>query len=478
MKVSFLNPHKIYTSLLDSLRFEPTISQKKALEEFTRFLSAESPKKFFVLKGYAGTGKTSLIQALIQTLQQLGRQSVQLAPTGRAAKVISRYSGYHASTIHKLLYYPKRSGEGPISFTLAKNKFRRTLFIVDEASMLSDRQPDKGLFATDSLLQHLFEYVYSGQDCSLLLIGDAAQLPPVSELQSIALDEQELASRFELTPYTASLTEVVRQAAESEILTNATDIRNALISERTEFKMSHSNRSEVYRMTDGVELLEALEDAYREVGLQETAIIVRSNKRANLYNKNIRQRILQLDNELSVGDILMVVKNNYYWLAESKDVAFIANGDAIEVLQIYGFKDLYDFKFAEVQVRLLDYECPPFDTVLLLDVLEADQPALSFEDSNTLYQKVTEDYAHERSKYKRYLGVKNNRFFNALQVKYSYAITCHKAQGGQWKRVFVEKPYSPEGMNTDHLRWLYTAFTRASERLYLMGFENDYFYES
>jgi exodeoxyribonuclease V len=344
--------------------------------------------------------------------------------------------------------------------------------------MLSDRQPDKGLFASDSLLQHLFEYVYSGQNCSLLLIGDTAQLAPVAETQSIALDEQQLALRFELTPFTALLTEVVRQAAESAILSNATRIRDSLIANDFQFKLDTTSGSEVFRMQDGSELLEALEDAYREAGMQETAIIVRSNKRANLYNKNIRQRILQLDNELSAGDILMVVKNNYYWLSESKEVAFIANGDAIEVLQIYQFKTLYDFKFAEVQVQLLDYESPPFDAVLLLDVLEADQPALSFEDGNKLYQKVAEDYAHESSKYKRYLGIKNNRYFNALQVKYSYAITCHKAQGGQWRRIFVEKPYAPDGLDQDHLKWLYTAFTRASERLYLMGFENDYFYEN
>ena len=473
-----MNPHKIYSLLVDSLSFEPTHSQKKALEEITRFLISENPKKFFVLKGYAGTGKTSLIKALIQTLHHMGNQTIQLAPTGRAAKVISRYSGYNASTIHKLLYYPKRSGNKPISFTLSKNKFKRTLFIVDEASMLSDRQPDKGLFASDSLLQHLFEYVYSGQGCSLLLIGDTAQLAPVAETHSIALDEQQLALRFELIPFTALLTEVVSQAAESAILSNATRIRDALIANDFQFKLDTTSGQEVFRMQDGSELLEALEDAYREAGMQETAIIVRSNKRANLYNKNIRQRILQLDNELSVGDILMVVKNNYYWLSESTEVAFIANGDAIEVLQIYGFKTLYDFKFAEVQVQLLDYESPPFDAALLLDVLEADQPALSFEDGNKLYQKVAEDYAHESSKYKRYLGIKNNRYFNALQVKYSYAITCHKAQGGQWRRIFVEKPYAPDGLDQDHLKWLYTAFTRASERLYLMGFENDYFYEN
>lgn len=473
-----MNPHKIYRLLLDSLNFEPTLSQKKALEEITRFLVADNPKKFFVLKGYAGTGKTSLIKALIQTLHSIGNQTIQLAPTGRAAKVISRYSGYQASTIHKLLYYPKRSGNKPISFTLAKNKFKHTLFIVDEASMLSDRQPDKGMFASDSLLQHLFEYVYSGQNCSLLLIGDTAQLAPVAETQSIALDEQQLAQRFELTPFTTLLTEVVRQAAESAILSNATRIRDSLIANDFQFKLDTTSGPEVFRMQDGSELLEAIEDAYREAGMQETAIIVRSNKRANLYNKNIRQRILQLDNELSVGDILMVVKNNYYWMSESKEVAFIANGDAIEVLQIYQFKTLYDFKFAEVQVQLLDYESPPFDAVLLLDVLEADQPALSFEDGNKLYQNVAEDYVHESSKYKRYLGIKNNRYFNALQVKYSYAITCHKAQGGQWRRIFVEKPYAPDGLDQDHLKWLYTAFTRASERLYLMGFENDYFYEN
>ena len=334
------------------------------------------------------------------------------------------------------------------------------------------------MFANDSLLQHLFEFVYGGKGCALLLIGDSAQLPPVSEVQSIALNEEELAYRFDLKPFHATLTEVVRQAAESSILSNATHLRNAIVRQDPTIRFDLSVADDLVYMNDGAELLDALEDAYREVGLQETAIIVRSNKRANLYNKNIRQRILQLDNELNVGDTLMVVKNNYFWLAESKDVSFIANGDTVEVLQIYGYKELYGFRFAEVQVRLLDYEIAPFDTVLLLDVLEADQPSLSFEDGSRLYQNVAEDYAHEKSNYKRYLGIKNNPHFNALQVKYSYAITCHKAQGGQWKRVFVEKPYAPEGFDTDHLKWLYTAFTRASERLYLMGFEKEYFYDT
>ena len=470
-------PLKIYNSLVESLSFEPTDSQRKAFEELERFITEPNRKKFFVLKGYAGTGKTSLIKALIQVLKKRGGQTVQIAPTGRAAKVISKYSGYQASTIHKLLYYPKRTAGKPLQFTLAKNKFVNTLFIVDEASMLSDRMPDKGLFANDSLLQHLFEFVYGGKGCALLLIGDSAQLPPVSEVQSIALNEEELAHRFDLKPFHATLTEVVRQAAESSILSNATYLREAIVRQDASIRFDLSVADDLVHMNDGAELLDALEDAYREVGLQETAIIVRSNKRANLYNKNIRQRILQLDNELNVGDTLMVVKNNYFWLAESKDVAFIANGDAVEVLQIYTYKELYGFRFAEVQVRLLDYEIAPFDTVLLLDVLEADQPSLSYEDGSRLYQNVAEDYVHEKSNYKRYLGIKNNPHFNALQVKYSYAITCHKAQGGQWKRVFVEKPYAPEGFDTDHLKWLYTAFTRASERLYLMGFEKEYFYE-
>lgn len=470
-------PLKIYNSLVESLSFEPTDSQRKAFEELERFITEPNRKKFFVLKGYAGTGKTSLIKALIQVLKKRGGQTVQIAPTGRAAKVISKYSGYQASTIHKLLYYPKRTAGKPLQFTLAKNKFVNTLFIVDEASMLSDRMPDKGLFVNDSLLQHLFEFVYGGKGCALLLIGDSAQLPPVSEVQSIALNEEELAHRFDLKPFHATLTEVVRQAAESSILSNATYLREAIVRQDASIRFDLSVADDLVHMNDGAELLDALEDAYREVGLQETAIIVRSNKRANLYNKNIRQRILQLDNELNVGDTLMVVKNNYFWLAESKDVAFIANGDAVEVLQIYTYKELYGFRFAEVQVRLLDYEIAPFDTVLLLDVLEADQPSLSYEDGSRLYQNVAEDYVHEKSNYKRYLGIKNNPHFNALQVKYSYAITCHKAQGGQWKRVFVEKPYAPEGFDNDHLKWLYTAFTRASERLYLMGFEKEYFYE-
>ncbi len=390
---------------------------------------------------------------------------------------MSSYSKTQAFTIHRKIYFPKKERGGGIRFVLAPNKHRNTVFIVDEASMIPDAPSDSKLFENGSLLDDLIQFVYSGHQCKLILIGDTAQLPPVHLALSPALDEYQLQTRFGKEVTLIELDEVVRQAQDSGILVNATQLRDQLQRDIFDsFQFQLDTFADIVRLTDGYDIQEAIEEAYSVQGKEETTLIVRSNKRANLYNDNIRKRILFLENELSVGDFLMVVKNNYFWLKPQSEAGFIANGDIVEVLEIFAFKELYGFKFAEVKVRMTDYpNQKPFETVLLLDTLAAETPSLSYEAGNKLYQEVLKDYAKETSKYKKFLAVKNNTFFNALQVKFSYAITCHKSQGGQWHTVFVEQPYLPSGPDKEYFRWLYTAITRAREKLYLIGFKDDFF---
>jgi len=321
------------------------------------------------------------------------------------------------------------------------------------------------------------QYVYQGHKCKLLLIGDTAQLPPVKLDISPALDETTLSLTYNKEVTKMELDEVMRQGQDSGILENATLLRETIASSFFEsFKFNIKGYPDIVRLVDGYDIMDAINDAYSTLGNEEMAIIVRSNKRANLYNQQIRSRILFNENELSAGDYLMVVKNNYFWLKPTSEAGFIANGDIIEVLEIFSIKELYGFRFAEVKIRMVDYpKMRPLETVLLLDTISAETPSLPYEDSNRLYQEIQKDYEDETSKYKKYLKIKGNNHFNALQVKFSYAITCHKSQGGQWNTVFVEQPYLPEGINRDYLRWLYTAVTRAQEKLYLIGFKDDFF---
>ena len=441
-------------TLFDVFPFEPTGAQEQALHAMASFFDDESDEAVFVLKGYAGTGKTTLIGALVKSITKLRYKTVLMAPTGRAAKVMAAYANRAACTIHKRIYYTQQERQGNLKFKLQKNKFKRTLFLVDEASMIANQQQQSKLFENGSLLHDLIEYVSSGEDCKLMFVGDTAQLPPVHTLLSPALDANVLSLDYNLAPHEVELDEVVRQGKDSGILFNATRI---------------------IRLQDGYEIQDALETSFREVGPEETACIVRSNKRANGYNQQIRSQILGKEPDLATGDLLMVVKNNYHWLAPTSGPGFIANGDTVEVLKIKSIKELYDFRFAEVSVRMLDYpDEEPFDTVFLLNTLASETHALSFEENTKLYQAVREDYAH-LPQYKQYLNVKKNPFFNALQVKHAYAFTCHKAQGGQWKRVLVEKPYMPDGLDAGFFRWLYTAVTRASEQLFLVGFDDSFF---
>ncbi|MEZ4811360.1 MAG: AAA family ATPase [Allomuricauda sp.] len=463
--------------LVEKFPHAPTEKQCMALDKMAHFILDGKRDEVFLLKGFAGTGKTTIVATMVSNLWKVKKSAILMAPTGRAAKVMSVYSGEQAFTIHKKIYFPKKQTGGGIQFVLAPNKHRNTIFIVDEASMISDTPTDSKLFENGSLLDDLMFFVNSGHNCKLVLIGDMAQLPPVKLELSPALDEDRISLNYDKEVQCLELDEVMRQSGDSGILHNATNLRQQLQSNFFDgFQFEIAPFKDIVRLVDGTEIQEAIDSSYHQNGKEETAIIVRSNKRANLYNQNIRERILFLDNEIAVGDYMMVVKNNYFWLRPNSEAGFIANGDIIEVLELFSIKELYGFSFAEVKVRMVDYpNQKPFETVLLLDTINAESPSLSYEDGNRLYQEVLKDYAHEKSKYKKFLGVKNNRFFNALQVKFSYAITCHKSQGGQWETVFVEQPYLPNGVDRDYLRWLYTAVTRAKRQLYLIGFKDDFF---
>jgi len=463
--------------LEENFPHQPTEKQGVALAKLAHFILSDTRDSVFLLKGFAGTGKTTIIGDIVTLLWRTKKKAVLMAPTGRAAKVMSAYSGSAAYTIHRKIYIPKKERGGGVRFVLSPNKHRDTLFIVDEASMIPDTPTDSKSFGNSSLLDDLMQYVYSGHGCKLILIGDTAQLPPVHLSLSPALDEDKLAVGFKKEVEMIELDEVVRQARDSGILANATLLREQLQSGYYDgFRFDLDPFSDMVRLIDGFEVQEAIDRAYREQGREETVFIVRSNRRANLYNENIRSRILFLENQLAVGDYMMVVKNNYFWLDSKSEAGFIANGDIIEILELFAIKELYGFTFAEVRVKMVDYPGQkPFETVLLLDTIRAESPSLPFEDGNRLYEEVQKDYAHEKSKYKKFLAVKNNRYFNALQVKFSYAITCHKSQGGQWHTAFVEQPFLPGGIDREFLRWLYTAVTRAREQLYLIGFKNDFF---
>lgn len=470
------NANNFFNQLTSTFPHTPTDSQFKALKLLSEYIFLNSNNSIFVLKGFAGTGKTTTISALVNNLAKINKQAVLMAPTGRAAKVMSNYAKKKAFTIHKKIYYPKKNNAGGIQFTLQQNKFSNTIFIIDEASMIQD-DANNVLFDNNSLLNDLIQFVDSGINCKMIFIGDEAQLPPVKLAVSPALDVAKLEMNYQKTVYEALLDEVVRQQKDSGILENATQLR-AILNENNwdDFKFNLTS-SEVHKIIDGADLLEKIQQSYNEYGIDNTTIIVRSNKRANIYNEQIRNNIRGFEGEITVGDYIMVVKNNYFWLNASDETDFIANGDICEVLQIYNFKELYGFKFAEVKIRMIDYEdLKPFDTVILLDTLTSDTASLSFEESNKLYQEISLDYAHIKTKFKKLEAVKSDKYYNALQVKFSYAVTCHKSQGGQWKSVFVEQPYNATLEQAEFVRWLYTAITRAEEKLYLIGF-NDTFYK-
>lgn len=447
--------------------------QVLALEKIISFIEDKISDEIFILKGYAGTGKTYIISNIVKNLWKINKRVVLLAPTGRSAKVLSSYCKKEAYTIHKEIFYTKNNFSGNPEFTLKINKHKNTIFIVDEASMIStNRGEGVGLFS-QSLLDNIIKYVYSGFKCKLLIIGDVAQLPPVKSNISYALDDSYLEKEYNKSINSVELTDVVRQEKESGILSYATSIRNKIENYLFEdISFNSEIFSDVVRVEDGEQLMNLIQDSYNNYGIEETAIIVRSNKRANLYNRSIRDKILNNENIISVGDLLMVVKNNYFWLNNKKDLGFIANGDIIKIEEIHNIKNIYGFKFAEVKISMVDYpNISPLETVLILDSLFINTPAIDFNTMNNLYQEILKDFMNVKTKYKRHMGVKNNKFFNALQVKFAYSFTCHKSQGGQWSSIFLEFPFLPNGMDEDFFRWLYTAITRAKSKLHLIGFK-------
>ena len=455
---------------------EPTEQQTELFGLLHNFLLKEDGDECFILKGYAGTGKTTILGALVKALPKYNFKSVLLAPTGRAAKVITSYSGRKAYTIHKRIYRKKSALNVDESFNIADNLAVNTLFIIDEASMVSDQLSGNN---RDTLLHDLVKYVYNKKNCKLMLVGDTAQLPPVGSDESPALDVDLMKASFALKIYSYELTDVLRQQKDSGILFNVTRVRDMIRQGQEAMpKIITKGYKDVYRMT-GERLEEGLEYAYNKHGHENTLIICRSNKNANLYNRQIRARLLWREEELTGGDQIMVVKNNYFWLQEQQEgsTAFIANGDIAKIRKVRKFEEMYGFRFADVQLEFTDYaEDPVLDCKILLDTLYSESPALQPTDQKRFYLEAMKDYDHIANKRAKHNELKLNPYYNALQIKFAYAITCHKAQGGQWNAVFVDQGYLTEEMvNTDFLRWFYTACTRATDELFLVNFNDKFF---
>lgn len=469
-----INSEKLFNFFRRDFPYQPTSDQLDLFHTFSDFILSKNSNSLFVLKGYAGTGKTSSISHIVNDLQKLGQKFVLLAPTGRAAKVLSNYAGFPASTIHRKIYHVNTRQTGWY-FNLKHNNHTNTLFFVDESSMLAHHTEAVSWSTRQSLLEDLINFVYQGKNCRLILIGDTAQLPPVKSDNSPALDEHYLQTHFNKKVMSITLKEVVRQDSDSGILENATMLRT-MIDDDSDVPFKFKLSADVTRLIDGYEIEDALQQSYYNYSVEDTLVVVRSNKRANLYNKQLRHKLLEYDNELVSGDYVMVVKNNYFWLDQKSEAGFIANGDMAEVLNIHNFINLYGFRFAEVTLRLIDYpKQEPFDTLLILDTLDVEAANLPYEKLQALYQEISQDYLELKDKRKIHEKIMDSPYYNALQIKHAFAITCHKSQGGQWQNVFIEKPYLPDGQTTDYLRWLYTAFTRAQRHIYLIGFSEDDF---
>jgi exodeoxyribonuclease-5 len=457
------------------LPFEPNEEKTGLFEALGTFLVSRDESKAFILRGYAGTGKTSVISALIRAMEGLKQPCVLLAPTGRAAKVLSRYSGAQAYTIHKKIY--RQNQLGIEAFSLSDNLHKNTLFIVDEASMLSGNR-DNGVFGSGCLLDDLVRYVYNGKGCSLLLLGDDAQLPPVGSISSPALDADYMADNYRLSVVSYQLTQVARQALDSGILSEATSIREGVWSRITTRKsrdslVIHPNGRDIIRL-HGEEVIERLEDSWKEVGAEETLIIARSNKMTNLYNQGVRARVLWKEDELSNGDRVMVSKNNYFWTKDYKDLEFLANGDMLEIKRLTGVHELYGFHFAKASLRSVDYNWE-IEAIVWLDTLTTESPEANYALQKELFSRIAEDYPEIRNRKELVKKIYESPYYNALQIRYAYCVTCHKAQGGQWKHVYIDSGLEDEWIRgleesekIEYQRWLYTAITRATEKIYLL----------
>ena len=466
--------------LMTAFPYEPTLGQAHLLHAFSKFLYSDKPRCALLIKGYAGTGKTTITGTIVKVLRDLRRKTVLMAPTGRAAKVLASFSEHPAYTIHRTIYVKRGGGGAGISFSLAPNRRKNAVFIVDEASMIGESTGMQGgQFEYRDLMEDLMEYVFSGENCRLILIGDSAQLPPVGSDDSPALRLDYLRGNYHLTVAEMELNEVVRQELDSGILFNANTLRVQLQQGQEGFPQLYSENFPDLIRLGGYDLQETLESLYSKYTEEGVIVVTRSNKRANQFNQQIRQRILWREDEIAAGDMLMVVKNNYHWLEEFKDAptSFIANGDSLEVLKIVGYTDRYGARFADVSVRLIDYpDFPPFEVKIMLDILMLEQASMSFGDSKILYETIALDYVHLGTKRAIHEAVMKDPFYNALQVKFAYAVTCHKSQGGQWPAVIVDQGYLTEEMlDVSLLRWFYTAFTRAQSELYLLNFTDAFF---
>lgn len=470
-----MNSSHISQQIYAKLSFEATFNQKKIIEQLSSWLCDDDYRRIFLLNGYAGTGKTTIIAAFVAALKELGIKTILLAPTGRAAKVLSHYSSADAFTIHKRIYRERSLASYESKFSLDYNRERGAVFIVDEASMLSSASGDDATFGSGNLLDDLVQYVRSGKECRLMLVGDDAQLPPVGDDYSPALDPATLLQYGDVEYGT--MDEVVRQTADSGILFNATMLRLMLenrIFEIPKFDTSYPD----FKSVEGGELLETLQDCYDRYGRDETIVITRSNKRANRYNEGIRRYNLSAEEEIESGDMLMVVKNNYHYAErdEKSPMSFVANGDVVRLRRIRRFEEFYGFRFIDAQLEFPDYGDYQMDVKVMLDTLASESPSLTRDESRRLFYEVEKDYMDITAKGKRYRAIRENPHFNAMQVKFAYAVTCHKSQGGQWRAVFVDRClFGDETMSKDMLRWLYTAITRATERVYLVNFDERFF---
>jgi exodeoxyribonuclease-5 len=455
---------------------KPTSGQKKLIELLSEFVLNNNFDEIFLLTGYAGTGKTSIVAALVKALDEFKFKTILLAPTGRAAKVLSSFTGKPAFTIHKSIYRQRTTKDGFGKFVLGKNLTPDVLFIADEASMIGNQSVESSMFGSGNLFEDLLEYVYSGHRCKLILVGDTAQLPPVNIPESQILSPETL----KLTGFSVSsycLTEVVRQTEKSGILYNATIIRQLIISNKPAIPTFNIDAFPDIEKISGEELIDAINYSYDKYGIEETVILNRSNKRALMYNKGIRNSILFREEKIAPGDYLMIIKNNYFWLNNNEEeFNFLANGDTVQVVRLGKYEERYGYHYVTAKLRLIDLEDREIEAVINLESLEIEGAALSQESNKKLFYDIYEDYSHITPKRAGYEQVKNNKYFNALQVKFSYAVTCHKAQGGQWRSVFIDQGYfTNEMLNIEYLKWLYTAFTRATEKVYLVNFNKSFF---
>jgi exodeoxyribonuclease-5 len=458
--------------ITQNIGYQPTRSQESVIGNLTGFILDNQADRIFLIKGFAGTGKTTLISALVKSLDSLNIKTLLLAPTGRAAKVLTAYAGKNAFTIHRKIYRQKTLKDGFGDFVINKNLSTNLVIIVDEASMISDTITDGTVFGSGRLLADLISFVRDGTNCRLILIGDTAQLPPVGIELSPALDRNDLTMYMPVAGE-FMLTDIVRQNLESGILYNATKIRNQIGQYDFSLPSLKSKGFNDVRFIHGNELIDLMENRYNAKGTDEVIVLCRSNKKANQYNSGIRKQVLFREEEISAGDLLMVVKNNYFWLKEQPGIEFIANGDILKILKIKKYTERYGFRFAFVSMKLIDFDIE-LEAWLMLDTLMAESASLGQEENKKLYYSVLEDYNHLESK-SRYKAVRDDEFFNALQVKYAYALTCHKAQGGQWRTVFIDQGFvNKEKIDLEYLRWLYTAITRAKEELFFVNFSSDF----